>query len=309
MKDNIIKESLTLVRKPGRYIGGEVNSITKDEAGRELAIALAFPDVYEVGTSNLGLQILYAILNDLDGVACERVFAPWGDMEELLREKREKLTTLESGIALDELDVLGFTLQYELLYTNVVNMLELGGISIYASERGESEPIVIGGGPAMCNPEPVADIFDAFLIGDGEKAVEDIANVLKEAKAKGLKRDERIKALSGIDGMYVPSYFTVTYNEDDTVKEVKGDVAQVKKRLEPSLEDLPAPTKPVVPFVEAVHDRFAVEIARGCVRGCRFCQAGMTYRPLRERDPATVLKTIREGLRNTGYDDVSLLSL
>ena len=306
-----IEGYLPLVRKPGRYTGGEVNSVKKDLTKVDLTFGLAFPDLYEIGMSHLGLQVLYQILNEREEIACERVFAPWTDMERLLRDKGIPLTTLESSIPLADLDILGFSLQYELSYTNIINMLDLGGVPIFESDRSDDDPIVIGGGASVYNPEPVADFFSCFLLGDGESAVLEVGEVVSRCRSRGAPREETLRELSRIKGIYVPSLYKVSYSDDGTVNEVTPDYddLHVIKRIEADINDLPLPVNPVTPNVEAVHDRLAVEVARGCTRGCRFCQAGMVDRPLRERRPEGVEEIIREGLKSTGYGEVSLLSL
>ncbi|MCP3677995.1 MAG: TIGR03960 family B12-binding radical SAM protein [Deltaproteobacteria bacterium] len=312
MKSVELKDYLPLVRKPSRYTGGEINAVRKDRTTTRLTIALAFPDTYEIGISHLGLQILYQILNGDSRIACERVYAPWVDMEALMREKGFPLTTLESATPLNECDVIGFSLQYELTYTNALAMLDLGGVPLRAADRSEVDPLVIGGGPCTFNPEPVADFFDAFLVGDGEEAVIEMAEVVMEAKEGRIARRELLRRLARIEGIYVPSLFDITYNDDGTVQcitPLEEGYERVKRRVVADLNKVPPTTSPVVPFVQAVHDRLGIEIARGCTRGCRFCQAGMITRPGRERDPDEVIRLIEESLRNTGYDEVSLLSL
>jgi radical SAM family uncharacterized protein/radical SAM-linked protein len=306
-----MKGLLPLVRRPSRYIGGEVNSIVKELDGR-LKFALAFPDAYELGMSHLGFQVLYSVLNNVDSIACERVFAPWTDMEALLREHSIPLSTLESEIPLSKCDIIGFSLQYELSYTNILNMLELGGVALRTAERAERAPFVIAGGPVAFNVEPMADFFDAVLLGDGERAVVEISEAVMESRAAGELRAETLLRLSKIPGVYVPYFFEVSYNEDNTVKEVRPKVAGytgILKRTEPDIECLPIPTSPIVPFAETVHDRVSIEIMRGCTRGCRFCQAGMIYRPARERSVEMISSTVETELKNTGYDEASLLSL
>jgi len=306
-----IKQFLPLVRRPSRYIGGEINSIKKDLSAVGLRYALAFPDSYEVGMSHLGMQILYQILNSNEKIACERVFAPWADMEALLRSKGLPLTTLESSLPLSDFDIIGFSLQYELSYTNVLMMLELGGVPLRAADRGDADPFVFGGGPLTCNPEPVADFFEAFLLGDGEEAAMEMALAVMEGRKEGLSRKAVLKNLAAIKGVYVPSFFMPFYNDDNTVKEVRPlevGYTGVERRIVMDMDGF-TPVRPIVPFTETIHDRVTVEINRGCTRGCRFCQAGMIYRPVRERSPRKVMEIIEKALQNTGYDDVSLLSL
>ena len=301
---------LLKVEKPARYMGGEMGAKKKDQA--DIHFILAFPDVYEVGMSHLGLKILYAVLNDVDWVAAERVYAPWPDMEEMLRRDGTPLATLESGLPLKEADVIGFTLQYELSYTNILNMLELAGIPLLAQERGEGSPLVLGGGPCACNPEPLADFFDAFLLGDGEEAVLEIAQACREWKGTGGSREALLNRLAAIEGVYVPSLFEIRYDSSgrmESITPLKKGCEAVRRRFVADLDTVPYPTAPVVPYLKTVHDRISMEIARGCTRGCRFCQAGYIYRPVRERSPEKVLEIIDQTLRNTGYDEISLLSL
>ncbi len=307
-----MEELLPLVRRPSRYIGGELNSVKKNLDSVGVKFALAFPDAYELGMSHLGFQVLYTALNSVDDIACERVFAPWTDMEELMRARSVPLSTLENRIPLYQCDIVGFSLQYELSFTNILNMLDLGGISLKAADRAESEPFIIAGGPVAFNVEPMAEFFDAVLLGDGELAAVEIAEAVKESRATGESRAETLGRLSKIPGVYIPSFFEVLYNADSTVKEIRSTVAGydgILKRTEPDIEQLPVPLNPIVPFAETVHDRVSVEIMRGCTRGCRFCQAGMIYRPARERSKAKISSIVETELLNTGYDEASLLSL
>ncbi|WP_243373719.1 TIGR03960 family B12-binding radical SAM protein [Geotalea sp. SG265] len=304
------RDFLLSVEKPARYMGGEMGAVTRPDA--EVRFVLAFPDVYEVGMSHLGLRILYNILNGEPWVAAERVYAPWPDMEEHLRSDDIPLATLETATPLCNTDIIGFTLQYELSYSNILNMLELAGIPLLASARGAKFPLILGGGPCACNPEPLADFFDAFLLGDGEDAVLEIAATYRQWKHGGGTKDELLHRLSLIDGVYIPSFFSVSHAPDGrvaTITSLKPGYERVRRRIAPDLNALPSPTVPVVPFLKTVHDRVSMEIARGCTRGCRFCQAGYIYRPLRERTPAQVMEKIEETLRNTGYDEISLLAL
>jgi len=301
---------LLSVEKPARYMGGEMGTVTGREGG--LRFVLAFPDVYEIGMSHLGLQVLYGVLKGVPWITPERVYAPWPDMEDRLRLEGGSLTTLEGGMPLKEADILGFTLQYELSYTNILNMLDLSGIPFLAAERGAGYPLIVGGGPCAFNPEPLADFFDAILIGDGEDATLEIAECVRAWKQEGLGKPELLERLSKIEGVYIPSFFTVEYDEAGRVAQIvplREGYRSIRRRFVSDLENAHYPTAPVVPFLKTVHDRVSVEISRGCTRGCRFCQAGYIYRPVRERSPERILEIVEEAFGNTGYDEVSLLSL
>ncbi|MBI5199184.1 MAG: TIGR03960 family B12-binding radical SAM protein [Nitrospirae bacterium] len=298
---------LPLVQRPSRYIGNEINSVHKDPDKMRVSVALAFPDTYEIGMSHLGLKILYKILNDMPDVSAERVYAPWIDYEKILRAKGLPLRSLESSKPLNNFDIIGFTLQYELSYTNILNILDLSNIPLRSEDRNGEYPLIIAGGPCAFNPEPLADFIDAFLIGDGEEAIVEIINIYKEWKSGRGTKDELLKRLSGIEGLYVPSLYEINYLPDGRIKDIKG--AKVKKRFLTYLGYAPFPDRPVLPYLKTVHDRVTIEIARGCTRGCRFCQAGIIYRPWRERSPEEVIPLTEESLRNTGYEEISLASL
>jgi radical SAM family uncharacterized protein/radical SAM-linked protein len=301
---------LPLVEKPGRYLGNERGSVRKDLGRVAVRVALAFPEVYEIAQSHLGLQILYDVLNRRDDVAAERAYAPWPDLERELRRRDLPLVSLESHLALRDFDVVGFSLQYELTYTNLLTMLELGGIPLRTADRGPADPIVVVGGPCAFNPEPLAPFVDAVVLGDGEEAIGDVVDVVKAWD----RRDRTVahRGLAAVAGVYVPSFFTPEYGGDGRLVAVRaqpGMPDRVAKRVLPDLDASPIPTAPIVPNLGIVHDRAAVEVMRGCVKGCRFCQAGYVYRPLRERDPSDVVARTTELLARTGYEEVSLLSL
>ncbi|MHB8068693.1 MAG: TIGR03960 family B12-binding radical SAM protein [Desulfobaccales bacterium] len=302
---------LSRVQRPTRYVGREINAAAKDPRAVALRVALLFPDLYEVGMSHLGLSLLYDILNRREDIWAERAYAPAPDLEVELRRRRLPLITLESGTALQEFDLVGASLQYELSYTNLLNMLDLGGIPLLAADRTPGDPVVIGGGPAVCNPEPVAPFFDALVLGDGEEVILEIADAVKAWKAARGARRELWQALEEIDGVYVPAFFEPIFDANGRLREIipSGRRRVVRKRVLDDLNRIGISPRPVVPYCQIVHDRLQLEIARGCSRGCRYCQAGMLYRPVREKDPAKVVAWVEEALDHTGYEDVSLLSL
>lgn len=306
-------EILLTVEKPARYIGGEVNMQVKNLDEIDIRFCMCFPDVYEIGMSHLGIQILYDILNRRNDTYCERVYSPWVDLDQIMREKNIPLFALESQDPVKNFDFLGITLQYEMCYTNILQILELSQIPIYAKERTEEDPIVIGGGPCTYNPEPIADFFDIFYIGEGEVAYNELLDIYKQCKKEGKTRKEYLEQVAQVRGIYVPAFYDVKYKEDNTIESfVKNNPLvpdKVKKQVDMDLSESFYPTKPLVPFIKATQDRVVLEIQRGCIRGCRFCQAGMIYRPNRERSLEYLKKCAYEMLRSTGHEEISLSSL
>ena len=315
MEKELTIDILSSVQKPARYTGGEFNSIVKSPEETEVSIALAFPDIYEVGMSYLGFKILYHILNLENGVAAERVYAPWVDLEAKMRADAIPLRTLETEKILQDFDFVGFTLQYELSYTNILNMLDLGRIPVKTEERTEKDPFIIVGGPCVYNPEPLADFFDLAVVGEGEEVMVELMEAYKKWKREGKPggRQGFLRCAVKLKGIYVPSFYDVAYNEDGTVAAVVANCdaapAAVEKRVISDMNTVNYPTAPIVPFGEIVHDRIMLEVFRGCSRGCRFCHAGMVYRPVRERSADQIVSSVIQGLEKTGYDEVSLTSL
>lgn len=310
LSSNLLKS----VSRPGRYSGGERGQILKDKNNIKLRWAFCFPDTYEIGMSNLGMKILYGCLNQMNDVWCERVFAPWTDMEQKMRENGIPLFAHESRDAVREFDIVSFTLQYELCYSNVLNMLSLSGIPLISKDRDDSYPIIVGGGPCAYNPEPVADFFDIFSIGEGEEALCELAALYIEMKENGTyNKADFLHRAAKLEGFYVPGLYTIKYNSDNTISGVTplyDDIpVKIKKRIVKDLDKVYFPTETYMPYIETVQDRITLEVYRGCIRGCRFCQAGMIYRPIREKSPEVLCEQAKQAYKNTGYDEISMCCL
>ena len=304
---------LMKIEKPARYIGGEVNSVMKEKEKVDIRFAMCFPDVYEIGMSHLGIQILYDMFNRREDTWCERVYSPWTDLDKILREKNIPLFALESQDPVRDFDFLGITIQFEMCYTNILQILDLSRIPLHSSDRTEKDPFVIGGGPCTCNPEPLADFFDIFYIGEGETVYDELLDAYKTWKSSGKSRKAFLETAAQIEGLYVPAFYDPEYNTDGTLRSfVPNNInapATVKKQVVMDVTDASYPMNPVVPFIKATQDRVVLEIQRGCIRGCRFCQAGMIYRPTRERNVDKLKEYARTMLKNTGHEEISLSSL
>ena len=306
-------EILLNIEKPARYIGNEVNAVNKDPDQVDIRFALSFPDIMEIGMSHLGIQILYDIFNRREDVWCERVYSPWTDLDKVMREQKIPLFALESQDPVKNFDFLGITIQYEMCYTNILQILDLSQIPLHSADRTWEHPVVIGGGPCTYNPEPLAEFFDLFYIGEGETVYDELLDLYKTCRAGNSSRKEFLRKAAGIEGIYVPMFYVAEYHEDGTLKSFTptepGIPATVKKQIVMDVTEAPYPMKPVVPFIKATQDRVVLEIQRGCIRGCRFCQAGMLYRPTRERNVETLKEYARVMLKNTGHEEISLSSL
>ncbi|MCR4743651.1 MAG: TIGR03960 family B12-binding radical SAM protein [Lachnospiraceae bacterium] len=314
MKKTALKDEYLLeIEKPERYIGNEINAVFKEKEKVDIRFAMCFPDVYEIGMSHLGIQILYDMFNKREDVWCERVYSPWLDLDKLMRERHIPLFALESQDRIKDFDFLGITLQYEMCYTNILQILDLSGIALTASERTEEDPIVIGGGPCTYNPEPIAEFFDIFYIGEGEISYDPLFDLYKECKKAGMSRKEFLKKAANIPGIYVPRFYEAEYNEDGTIASFKptidGVPEVIEKQIVMNLDEVSYPEKPLVPFIRVTQDRAVLEIMRGCIRGCRFCQAGQIYRPVRERSLDFLKAKARAILDSTGQDEITLSSL
>ncbi len=306
-------EILLKIEKPARYIGNEVNSVMKDPEKVDIRFAMCFPDVYEIGMSHLGIQILYDMFNQREDVWCERVYSPWLDLHKIMKEEQIPLFALESQDPIRDFDFLGITIQYEMCYTNILQILDLSRIPIHSRDRGETDPIVIGGGPCTYNPEPLAEFFDIFYIGEGETVYDELLDAYKEYRAAGKSRIEFLERAAQIEGLYVPMFYDATYHEDGTLASFTPNnehaPSVIKKQMVLDVTEAPYPQAPVVPFIKATQDRVVLEIQRGCIRGCRFCQAGMLYRPTRERNVERLKQYAKAMLENTGHEEISLSSL
>ncbi len=307
------EEVLLKIEKPARYIGNEVNMVRKDLSEIEVRFAMCFPDVYEIGMSHLGIQILYDMFNQREDIYCERIYSPWTDLDKIMREQKIPLFAIESQDPIKEFDFIGITLQYEMCYTNVLQILDLGQIPLHSCDRTEDDPIIIGGGPCAYNPEPLAEFFDLFYIGEGETVYFDLIDAYKENKKAGRSRIEFLERAAEIPGIYVPQFYTVTYHEDGTIQRFfphnPHAKEKIRKEVVMDMSHTYYPKKPLVPFIKATQDRVVLEIQRGCIRGCRFCQAGEVYKPVRERSLEFLKNAAYEMLKNTGQEEISLSSL
>ena len=301
------------IQKPTRYIGTEYGSIHKNLSDVFIRFAFCFPDVYEIGMSHLGMKILYHLLNEEPDVFCERVFAPWDDMEQQMRNEGAKLFSLETRSDVCDFDFVGFTLQYEMSYSNIVNMLDLAGIPLYSKDRGEDDPLVCAGGSCAYNPEPLADFIDFYMLGEAEELLVEVMDLYREHKKSGAPKREFLKKLLSVEGVYVPMFYDVSYNDDGTIASFEPNIPEapkkIKKRIISDLDKAYFPENIIVPFMETIHDRITLELFRGCIRGCRFCQAGVIYRPVRERSPKRLLELAEKLIKNTGYEEMSMSSL